>query len=135
MNEKKRDENQSLILDVYQELYDAEVYLTILNMRGEKSPVDYIPDIKTYKELNEIGLPFVPSRSNNRNRTQKRARNNNNPYETNNDTSTNRANNNTKTNATKHKGTPLQRGLTPSQIQKQRQTKRRSRIYSQIRNV
>ena len=135
VNEKKRDENQSLILDVYQELYDAEVYLTILNMRGEKSPVDYIPDIKTYKELNEIGLPLVPSRSNNRNRTQKRARNNNNPYETNNDTSTNRANNNTSTNATKHKGTPLQRGLTPSQIQKQRQTKRRSRIYSQIRNV
>ena len=46
-------ENQSKILDVYQELYDSEVYLTILNKREEKSPVDLF--------LGSLSNPASPS--------------------------------------------------------------------------
>jgi hypothetical protein len=35
--------NQGKVLDIYQELYDAEAYLTTMNLRDQRSPVEFIP--------------------------------------------------------------------------------------------
>jgi hypothetical protein len=136
IEEKKRIENQSLILDVYEELYDAEVYLTTLNMRAENSPVEYIPDIKTYAELGLIPPPISNEENSThvRNRiTKKRSRNvsNNNSYATNNENKRSSQNmneqinnnHNRKSKATVHQ----QRGLTPSEKYKREHITRRRR--------
>ena len=41
------EEKQHIIIDVYQDLYDAEVYITTRNMRDERSPVEFIPIIRS----------------------------------------------------------------------------------------
>jgi len=43
------EELQYEILDIYQELYDAEVYLTTKNIREQRSPVEFIPNIRATK--------------------------------------------------------------------------------------
>ena len=140
-NEEEIIENQSLILDVYEELYDAEVYLTTLNMRAENSPVEYIPDIKSYAELGLIPPPVsdednsTPVRNKN---TKKRSRNvsNNNSYATNNETKRRSRNANEQINhnhTRKSKVTAHKlRRLTPSEKHKREhitRKRRRSGVY------
>ena len=43
LNIELTEDRQGKVLDIYQELYDSESYLTIMNMREEKSPLDFIP--------------------------------------------------------------------------------------------
>jgi hypothetical protein len=59
-------EKQSLVLDIYQELYDAEVYLTTLNKRGEKTPVEIISDSLISKSINKTKKRRITQNTNNR---------------------------------------------------------------------
>lgn len=54
---------ESKVMDIYQDLYDADAYLTTLNMREERSPVEFISEVpqsastkKTAKPANRISI-------------------------------------------------------------------------------